>query len=333
MGESAGVRGVGGSAGTARTTSVPLAPRAQLHPAPSRTSEKSLPQDESRGRRLTFAALGFLAAINIAGLPYYMLSSGERMRSTLHPWLKPTGYVGQAAGFMSFAMFLYMWLYPLRKKVRWLDFGGSLARWLDVHVAAGLIIPFLAAIHAAWHFTGLIGLGYGAMMVVCLSGIVGRYLYARIPRSRSGLELSIEEANAQRQALLQRIVTVTRLDQEVVDRLLSVDSLPYQGLGPARTVLRMLHDDFSRSRAARRLRRHWKKVSGHRTTADRAIFSEVLRLARRQVALGQQVRMLDATHNVFRYWHVAHKPFAITALVAVVLHVVTAIALGVTWIG
>lgn len=336
MGENEGARGLNTAAGTAGVLAVPrapLAPRTPLRAAPAQIGGKSEPQEESRGRRVIFSVLGFLAAINLAGLPYYMLPAAERVRSALHPWLKPTGYVGQTAGFLSFAMFLYMWLYPMRKKFRWLDFTGTLAGWLDVHVAAGILIPFLAAIHAAWHFTGLIGLGYGAMMVVCLSGIVGRYLYVRIPRSRSGLELSIEEANAQRQALLQRIVAATGLGEGMVDKLLSADPLPYQGLGPARTVVRMLLDDFSRARSARRLRRHWKGVSGARTAADRAVFSEVLRLARRQMALSQQVRMLDATHRVFRYWHVAHRPFAITALVGVVLHVVTAVALGVTWIG
>ena len=50
------------------------------------------------------------------------------------------------------------------------------------------------------------------------------------------------------------------------------------------------------------------------------------------MGLGQQIRMLDATQRLFRYWHIAHRPFAITALVAVLLHVVSAIVLGVTWV-
>jgi hypothetical protein len=41
--------------------------------------------------------------------------------------------------------------------------------------------------------------------------------------------------------------------------------------------------------------------------------------------------MLDATHKVFRWWHVAHRPFAITALVAVVIHVAVVVWLGATW--
>jgi hypothetical protein len=50
------------------------------------------------------------------------------------------------------------------------------------------------------------------------------------------------------------------------------------------------------------------------------------------MSLTQQTRMLDATHRVFRYWHVAHRPFAITALVAVVIHVAVVVAVGATWL-
>ena len=41
--------------------------------------------------------------------------------------------------------------------------------------------------------------------------------------------------------------------------------------------------------------------------------------------------MLDATHRVFRYWHVFHRPLAVTALFAVVTHIVVAILFRATW--
>ena len=53
-----------------------------------------------------------------------------------------------------------------------------------------------------------------------------------------------------------------------------------------------------------------------------------MRLARREMALTQQVRMLEATRTVFGYWHVAHRPFAVTALIAVAIHVVVAVLVG-----
>ena len=58
---------------------------------------------------------------------------------------------------------------------------------------------------------------------------------------------------------------------------------------------------------------------------------EAVRIAGREISLTQQTRMLEATHRVFRYWHVAHRPFAITALAAVVIHVVVVVAVGATW--
>ena len=49
------------------------------------------------------------------------------------------------------------------------------------------------------------------------------------------------------------------------------------------------------------------------------------------MALVQQSRMLEATQNILRFWHVAHRPLAVTALVAVLIHVVVVVSLGATW--
>ena len=121
----------------------------------------------------------------------------ERVRSPLHPWLRPSGVIGQSAGILALAIFLFLWLYPLRKKVKALAWTGSVGRWLDVHVMAALTLPLLLAIHAAWRFDGVIGLGYTAILLVCASGVIGRYLYSHIPRARSGVELSRDEVAAQ----------------------------------------------------------------------------------------------------------------------------------------
>jgi hypothetical protein len=136
-------------------------------------------------------------------MPYYALPIAARVRSPFHPWLKPAGYIGQSAGLLALTIFLFLWLYPLRKKFRWLAFTGTIAKWLNVHVLTALALPLLVAVHAAWRFDGVIGLGFWSMMVVWASGIVGRYLYARIPRSKAGVELTMEEIGTQRKALLE----------------------------------------------------------------------------------------------------------------------------------
>jgi hypothetical protein len=285
------------------------------------------------GLGIVLGLFGTLVAIHLVGLPYFLLSSAERVRSPLHPWFRPSGFVGQSAGIVAFALFLFLWLYPLRKRFRRLAFTGSVASWLNVHVIAGLSIPLLAALHAAWHFSGLIGLGYGAMMVAWVSGIVGRYIYARIPRSKSGVELTRDEVEAQRQAVLQEIVEATGIDRELLEHVLLAGTSPTvsSDLNPLKAVGVLLANDFRRWRALRQLRWDWHGDSQSERTAEHEMLSTMRRLMRREIALTQQARMLDATQRLFRYWHVAHKPMAISALVALVLHVGTAIALGVTW--
>lgn len=324
-------RSSAGGAGVKTLATGAAAIRAASPPA-SRPEARVEAEPASLGRRVTLTLLAIVAAANLFGLHYYLLPASGRVRSPLHAWFKPTGYLGQTAGLLAAGLFFFMWLYPIRKKFRWLAFTGSISRWLDVHIVAGIMIPFVAAMHAAWHFTGLIGLGYWAIIVVWLSGIVGKYLYARIPRSRSGLELGLGEVDAERTTLLRYIAAKTGVAPEVVGDLLAVDTRPYVGLGPLRTIGRMAWDDLDRFRAARRLRRGLRGEMRKGAKIDRDVMVLVLRLARRQMALSQQVRMLDATQRIFRYWHVAHRPVAVAALVAVLVHVVTAVALGVTWL-
>ena len=323
-----------------RKAAPPPAPVSGARPTPAPASVKRprAPKAESSGTSrvglwLVVGVLGLLVAANLAGLPYFVLSAAERVRSPLHPLFRPSGLIGQSAGIAAFALFIFLWIYPLQKKFRQLTFGATRATWLNAHVIAGLCVPFLATLHAAWHFSGLIGLGYGAMMVAWLSGIVGRYIYVRIPRSKSGVELTREELEAQRRAVLQQIVDSTGIDGELLEHALLSGSSPT--ISPDANVLKafvlMIGDDLRRWRAARQLQWDWQGASTAEKESDREARSKLHGLMRNEIALMQQARMLDVTHRLLRYWHVAHKPMAIVALGAVVLHVGTAIALGVTW--
>lgn len=272
-----------------------------------------------------------LALVNVAGFPYYRLPLGERVRSPLHVWLRPSGVIGQSAGILALLIFFFLWLYPLRKKYRSLAFTGTVARWLDIHILAAIGLPLLVAIHASWRFDGLVGLGYFAMLVVCASGIVGRYLYVRIPRSRSGVASTREEVALERRTLITDIAAATGLDPFVVERTLSVSGSS-GSTGIARTLLHLLSDDITRWRLTRALRRQLADARGSAgQELDRDTLDRVVELASREISLAQQLRMLDATKRVFGYWHVAHRPFAVTALVAVLIHVAVVVAVGATW--
>jgi len=92
----------------------------------------------------------------------------------------------------------------------------------------------------------------------------------------------------------------------------------------------MVRDDFRRRQAGGELRRKWESLEG--SGVDRKKIADVARLARRQMALTQQARLLGETQKVFRHWHMFHRPFALTALLAVTIHVAVVVWTGVTWL-
>lgn len=303
---------------------------AAAEPAASRRAPRA-PTRPGRGmlrRNLPLAVIFLvLGAITLAGLEYYRLPPDLRVRHDYHAWFKPSGYVGQSAGVVACLMFLFMFLYPLRKRMRRRPWLGSLPRWLDVHIACGLAVPVVAAIHAGWRFQGLIGLGYLAMLLVSLSGIVGRYLYVHIPRSRAGVELSMDELEQRRVALTDEVARKAGLDSAEVEAVTSAISQRRGPRGLLATVGALIAGDLLRFRAMSKLRRRW----GKQCRLDKPALREVMGLVRRQVALTQQRRMLEATQRVFRFWHVVHRPFSISAFIAVTIHVAVVVAMGVTW--
>jgi hypothetical protein len=291
-------------------------------PAPA---ERRAPRGAGPGRIILIPTI-LLLAVAAIGAPYFFASSADRLRHPLHAWFRPSGYIGQSAGIVTFVGFLFMWLFPMRKRLRKATWAGPVPKWLDVHIGVGLMLPLVGAIHAGFRFGGVIGLGYISMLIVCASGVVGRYLYVRIPRSRSGVELGMGEVAAQQRALIGELSEASGISVFELQEILQVKSTPERA-GVWAAFVQMAHDDLARGQAVRRLRARMS-ANGH---VESERLHNMMTLARRQMSLGQQARLLNATQSIFRHWHAAHLPVAITAFVAVTIHVVVVIVVGATW--
>jgi hypothetical protein len=305
------------------------------HAVPQVAAGAAAARPASGKRRATALPLlivaGIFAAINIVGVPYYTADLATRVRHPWHIWLRPSGFIGQSAGILAVLIFFVLLLYPLRKRWKALAFTGSVGKWLDVHVAAALTLPLLLTIHAGWRSTGVIGLGFTAMMIVWASGLIGRYVYTRIPRAKSGVELTRDEVAAQRRALVDRIATTTGLSTNDVERSLRVGSSGSPRSGLLGAAMRMLTNDIVRWRMTRHLAAQWQSMTKGKQRVSRASLKEAVKLAGREISLDQQAHMLEETRRVLHWWHVAHRPFAFTALIAVVIHVAVVVAVGATW--
>jgi hypothetical protein len=58
----------------------------------------------------------------------------------------------------------------------------------------------------------------------------------------------------------------------------------------------------------------------------------IIRMVKEEFALSHRIGRLLTMQKLFKYWHVAHLPFALIMLIVLVIHVAVTLAFGYRWI-
>jgi hypothetical protein len=208
---------------------------------------------------MVISGAGLLIYLHILGSGYYGLSIEERPFHAAHNLLKPGGVWGHGLGIAGTLCMLFgIILYMTRKRFRSMSRLGLLKYWLEFHIFLCTVGPMMVLFHTAFKFGGLVAISFWSMVAVFLSGIIGRFIYIQLPRTREGRELSIEE--------------VAEIQKSMGDSV------------------------------------------------------------KKDKILSQKIERLQTMKNLFKYWHVAHLPFALVMLVIMVIHVAVTIIFGYRWI-
>src|SRR5581483_10178673 len=296
--------------------------------------------DSDRGHRVRLYCLYLLAiatnlAIFIYGFDYYKLGAMDRPFSPKHHLLRPSGPIGLYLGFVGVALFVGIFLYPLRKHWAWLGQFGVTRHWLDIHVLMGLTAPFIIAFHSTLKFKGIAGMAFWIMFAVSASGVVGRYLYAQIPRKVTTAELSMKELQELQESLSQQLAAQRLLPEADVRALLRMPDKERAGRLPIVVALAyMMILDVVRFFRVARLRRHaltfgqaLATCGGFLPTRHREL-EKAIGAAAQQAALLKRVLFLSRWQKVFHLWHVVHKPFSYAFAVLALLHITLQFVLG-----
>ncbi len=277
--------------------------------------------------RYTLYTVFFLiwSALFAYGFGYYNLGFADRLRSSFHTQLRPSGELGLLYGYVGAAILLLLLLYSVRKRVRALHGLGKLSRWLNVHIFFGIAGPMMITLHAGFHVTGAIAIGYWAMIGVMLSGFVGYYLLRQVGGALSETEdashMLTEELEALDRELTERFAFTPsdmaalrfRSGSARAERMGAVTSLFYL-LG--HDVLGILDSLglLPTSAAETRLR-----------PFDRRLLRA---LTRRHLAIERRRAFLRQTSALFHYWHTIHKPFTFVLFIMMGIHIGVAVWLG-----
>jgi hypothetical protein len=277
----------------------------------------------------TLVAIVFVTTILLVyiGFSYYSVSLDERVYHSGHALLKPSGTLGHGIGILgSLFMIIGMLSYMARKRYRIFSRLGLLKHWLEFHIFLCTLGPILVLFHTAYKFGGLVAISFWSMVAVFFSGIIGRFIYIQIPRSIEGRELSLNEVKEMKSDVAGIIRNTYHLDEESYNIL--VDSIKKKvELYRKNPVVRYFKKYLDDRRSI-----HSVKIVLKRNNLPEAENKKVLALVKDDIMLNRRIERLDTMQNLFKYWHVAHLPFALVMLIIMSIHVAVTIVFGYRWI-
>lgn len=276
--------------------------------------------------RTALAAVWLVTAsvLVYAGLPYYVTPTAERPFHDAHAVYSPTGRVGNRLGIAGASLMgAGVALYSARKRVPVLQRVGSLRDWLSLHIFLCTLGPFLVVLHTSFRVGGLVAIAFWSMAIVVASGVVGRYVYIRIPRALNGSARTLEELEREQARMVEEIRRRAGRHAGVVETWLRPPAAPKGVPGALWFAVGLdVHSRRERHRVSRRL--------GHLAIPD-AERGRLLDTLERHRRLSAQRALLEPFGRLFRYWHAFHLPLAITMLFVLLIHIGVAIAFGYGW--
>jgi hypothetical protein len=276
-------------------------------------------------------ATAFVAIAHLAweGLSYYATPLIDRPRHEDFWSLKPGGSRGHLYGVIGSSLMVIMLVYSLRKRLRILRRLGKLRDWLDFHIFCGIVGPLLVILHSSFKVQGLVALSFWSMIAVALSGVLGRYLYLQIPRTRAGDELSLAEVEELRAELTRKLREELHLPEGALAEL---DRIALGGISPAtRLAILLFHLPFQAVSLRMRLLSFRRRLQRQLAGAPPRLLRGVTRLARQKALLERRLVLWSRLQQLFHYWHVFHKPFAVVMYVFMVVHIAVALLTGYGW--
>jgi len=251
------------------------------------------------------------------GKSYYALPLSERFYSPLHETLKPSGFLGHGLGIIgTFLVAFGVVMYMVSKRYGIFDRFIRLKYLLEFHIFLCVLGPILILFHTTFKVGGLVSIAFWSMVMVVASGVVGRFIYVQIPRSDNGSALSLDEIHKRQTETLNNLTLyLGKTDISVNDML-----------GNSRNFIPGIKGFIENKKNIYRIKSELSRFN--LTSSER---KHILSFVKNEIYMIGRINRLQKMQNLFKYWHVAHLPFALIMLVIALVHISVSLFFGYTW--
>lgn len=238
---------------------------------------------------------------------------------------------GYYLGLVGALMMLSLLLFPLRKRIRFMQNWGKLPNWFRIHMMIGITGPLLILFHSNFRFGSInAGVALFSMLLVAGSGIMGRFVYTKIHHGLYGRSANLKEIKAhfiaQGEDVKSKFHFAPHVEQWMhdfeayaLDNTLAIParvwrffSIGYKADWMHRKTMREIKQLLSQRAQAR----HWDQTKlAHRLEAADNMAQAYLKEA-------QAVAQFATYERIFALWHVLHIPLVYMLVLSSIFHVV-----------
>lgn len=237
---------------------------------------------------------------------------------------------GYWLGIVGASLMVLLLLYPVRKRSKRFQGLGPISIWFRVHMVFGVIGPGLILFHCNFALGSLNSqVALFCTLTVAISGLVGRYIYARIHHGLYGRRLSLVDLRSAFTSLDDQLAPISRVAPALIETLHAAeDSIQRGHVGVLGAIVRALRAAVVTRTVGFKLRRQIPQVLEELAASSRVYAAQRPRLQRnwlglldRRLLALRRYAQFACFERSFALWHVVHYPVFLVMVAAVILHV------------
>jgi len=241
-----------------------------------------------------------------------------------------TGYI---LGILGTICMVILFIYSLRKRIDGLKVFGSVKAWFRIHMVLGIIGPVLILFHANFHLGALnSNVALFSMLIVVLSGIIGRYIYTRIHYGLYGHLADLKELQDNFAQQKESVDLEFALIPGVKEELLSfTEGIFIPSMALTDSIRRFLATRWKSLVIFRKIERiaavYMKQYAiKHKWGFFRKQRMKMQIERKARIFLNRSIKVAEFNfyERLFSSWHILHIPLVFVLVFSVIVHVVAA---------
>lgn len=253
-------------------------------------------------------------------------------------WMVGHGYLytagsdlGYYMGLVGGLLMLSLLVYPLRKRLKWMDRMGSMPSWFNYHMIVGIGGPLLVVYHSTFRTGSMNGaVVLYTTLIVAISGVIGRFVYRHVHQGLYGEMISIEGTEQELKASTEAVQAEFAYFPDVLSDL---EAFRQSAMNPPASKIQkawkfmILRNEGYRladklaTKMKSSIRKALKKKETTRADGKKNY------LAAKRLIISYVDAVCNAAHlrtweYLFSMWHYLHIPFIYLLVISGIVHVV-----------